>query len=926
MRANAIRSVYSSFAIAALTMGAAHGALADDNTGDGGDDETYIADFVEDFEAFEGLFTLYRDPENGKLYMEITADQLGLAIADAVTADGAPPADATEDGEDATDAEADVEREDAGDETSEDDDNIRYTPIEGPQPEFIYFLHTVDGSPYFFHFRGAYRDNQVFSLHKRYESIEFRKENTSFYFDPENALSRAADANVTKAILAKADIEVTSEDGLSFLIPADGLFKSEALHQVAPSRTPGAPPTALSLGSLSKDLTSIDRVRSYPNNTDVVVEYVYTNDKPVSYGDASVTDARSIAIKVQHSFLAMPENDYQTRPDDYRVGYFYQEVDDLTSQSYTPYRDVINRWHLVKKDPEAAVSDPVEPIVWWIENTTPVEFRDTIRQAALSWNTAFEAAGFSNAIQIEVQPDDAKWDAGDIRYNVLRWTSSPNPPFGGYGPSFTNPRTGQILGADIMLEFIFVTNRVKYEDVFTTSGLPALTALPDAHIAPPRLHGRFCSAGLFKQRELMLGVAHLMANGAAEVEITDLIHQTLASLIVHELGHTIGLAHNFKASQITPSAQLHDEGVDLLSSVMDYDAINIAMPGEPQGQFVQETPGPYDIWAVEYGYTPPLADADAEAARIEAHLAKSTDPIYDFGNDADDMRAPGKGIDPRAMVGDLASDNLEWADGRFDLINTTFAGLKTAFAEPGDAYQDLLIGYAILTSQAAQAAQVASRYIGGVYVQRADAGQDGATQPYTPVPRKRQELALDVLSDHVFAPTAFDAASDYAAFLQPQRRGWNFFTQTEDPKLHQRALAIQGLIMAHILHPSTLQRMTDSRIYAAAADEYPVAEFLADLTNAVFEADIKSEVNTYRQQLQIAYVQRLIAMVSGVPQPTWFGAIEGYDIVAQSAALASLQDIADMVRPGLFGHGVNNAETVAHREHILVLLASIGIQ
>ena len=119
----------------------------------------------------------------------------------------------------------------------------------------------------------------------------------------------------------------------------------------------------------------------------------------------------------------------------------------------------------MKKDPQAAISDPVEPITWWLENTTPLEFRDMITAAALSWNIAFEKAGFSNAIVVKQQPDDAEWDAGDIRYNVLRWTSSPNPPFGGYGPSFTNPRTGQIIGADIMLEFSFLTNRLRIKDV-----------------------------------------------------------------------------------------------------------------------------------------------------------------------------------------------------------------------------------------------------------------------------------------------------------------------------------------------------------------------------------------------------------------------------------------------------------------------------
>ena len=108
----------------------------------------------------------------------------------------------------------------------------------------------------------------------------------------------------------------------------------------------------------------------------------------------------------------------------------------------------------------------MKPITWWIENTTPLEYREIIRDSVLAWNLAFEKAGFKNAIEVNIQPDDADWDAGDIRYNVLRWTSSPTPPFGGYGPSFTNPRTGEIIGADIMLEYVFIKNRLQIDEIF----------------------------------------------------------------------------------------------------------------------------------------------------------------------------------------------------------------------------------------------------------------------------------------------------------------------------------------------------------------------------------------------------------------------------------------------------------------------------
>jgi hypothetical protein len=280
----------------------------------------------------------------------------------------------------------------------------------------------------------------------------------------------------------------------------------------------------------------------------------------------------------------MPEEGYEPRADDFRVGYFGQRVTNLTDTSVTPYDDVINRWRLVKQDPDAEISDPVEPIVWWIENTTPVELRDTIRDAALTWNIAFEAAGFSNAMEVRVQPDDADWDAGDIRYNVLRWTSSPTPPFGGYGPSFTNPRTGEIIGADIMLEYVFLTNRIRYSELFDVAGLSQW--LPAEQLAEAtgepviehraRAHGAMCNFAEHLQMETLAGLAALQAQGATTVKMNELIRQSLHYLVIHEIGHTLGLMHNMRASSTISLEELAN-GETVTGSIMDYPALNLPM-------------------------------------------------------------------------------------------------------------------------------------------------------------------------------------------------------------------------------------------------------------------------------------------------------------------------------------------------------------
>mgnify|MGYP003323222159 CR=1 FL=1 len=216
---------------------------------------------------------------------------------------------------------------------------------------------------------------------------------------------------------------------------------------------------------VSKDLLNQMNQTSgnYPKNTDFEVDYVFSN--PASY-----ESLRNTSVKLRYTFLEMPQdNGFEIRFEDPRIGYFTDRVTDLSSTEITPYRDLVQKWNLQKQDPDAAKSKPIKPIKFWLENTTPNELRPLIIKAVLSWNLAFEKAGFIDAIEVDVQPDDADWDAGDIRYNVLRWTSSPNPPFGGYGPSFSNPRTGEILSADIMLEWIFLTNRMRYEDIFLSS-------------------------------------------------------------------------------------------------------------------------------------------------------------------------------------------------------------------------------------------------------------------------------------------------------------------------------------------------------------------------------------------------------------------------------------------------------------------------
>ena len=827
--------------LAPLTM-TAHALAQDDDEAEDDDRET-IADLTENSDRFDGLFTLYRDRDSGETHMAITPEQLDR--------------------------------------------------------EYIYVAVSTDGVVEGGHFRGNYRENRILSLRRHFDRIEIRAENASFYFDPESPLSRAADANISPGLVASETILAEDEDTGATLIAVDELFASETLSQVKDSPNPDrGDQDEFELGDLSGDKSKITEIRNYPLNTDVQVEYVYENPAPVVSGDEEVTDSRYVSIYMQHSLIEMPENDYEPRFTDHRMGYFAEQVTDLTDDTATPYRDLVQRWHLVKQDPGAAISEPVEPIVWWIENTTPMEFRESIRQGVLAWNLSFEKAGFRNALEVRVQPDDADWDAGDIRYNVLRWTSSPNPPFSGYGPSFTNPRSGQIIGADIMLEYAGVTRRVHFQRI--------LDNLDNSQVTD-RLEPGYCSFGHELHLSQVFGrfaVNALQMGSAAEEQ---LVHEFLVDLTLHEVGHTLGFAHNFAASNMLTLDEIYDsEVVDergLHASVMDYTDIHIATEGREQTRYFGTKPGAYDDWIVEYSYSPALPDPAAEHERLRSIAARSTEPQLLFGTDDHVMRAPGWAMDPRVHWYDLSSDPVGYADDRLNLIEELLGTAKEKNSTEGESYHQLRDAYVVLLNQFSRSISVLEHQIGGVYVNRSVAGQPGADVPFMPVSLEDQQRAMDGLSNHLFAPSAFEGSEELYGFLQAQRRLWNFWGDTEDPKLHRWLLSIQRGVLAHLLHPTVMTRITDSRLYG---NDYALADMMEDLTAAIFDADRRGDVNTFRQNLQVEYVTRLTDVVNG----------GDHDYPSQSMALYQLRQVEQMLR----GKRSGNLETRAHTQNILYII------
>ena len=803
-----------------------------------------IKEVTEKAKKFNGLFNVYQDTTSGKTYLEIPEDKIGK--------------------------------------------------------EYIYFAYVLDGILDAGYARGGYKDNFIFKIVKYFDRIDFVVQNTNFYFDKNNELSKAGNANINEPLFISEKIVATTNDKKKiFLIEADNLFLAENFTQIKPTKMPTDKPDAFSLGSLSTKKSKYLAINNYPNNTDVSVEYIYENPSPVNNGSEEVTDARFVSVKLQHSIIEVPENNFKPRYDDPRVGYFIEKVTDQTSTSVTPWKDVIHRWDLQKKDPEAKISEPVKPIVWWIEKTTPQKFRPIIKNAVLAWNEAFETAGFKNAVECYEQPDTASWEAEDIRYNVIRWTSSPRPPYGGYGPSFVNPRTGQILGADIMLEFVYLTNRLKLEKLYDIAAL-------DNMAEPAKLNYDHCAFGEAMHENILFGTQLLNAYGFSDLDKDEFIKQALYDLTLHEVGHTFGLNHNFIASQLHSPDQMQDgvlgATVGLTASVMDYTIPNISPDKSKQGLYFDIKPGPYDKWAIQYGYLNEKDEAKEKEA-LENILAGSVKKENRFMNDADDMRSPGRGIDPRANIFDMSDDAIGYAVNNIKMVNDALPKILQKYTIPGQSYHELRNSYLILSGHYSRSLNVISRYIGGVYVNRAFVGQD-SSKPFTPVSLTDQKRAMQALSKYAFSRSAFKVPNNIYSYLEMQRRGYDFRKENEDPKIHERILNIQKGVFDQLLNSTVMQRITDTRYYG---NKYGLNAVLGDITNSVFIEDIGSPVSTIRQNLQEEYVTRLISIMD---------AKSSYNYTSKSAAFGEVKRILGLLE----ANAGEDTSTKSHRAHVAFLI------
>lgn len=641
--------------------------------------------------------------------------------------------------------------------------------------------------------------------------------------------------------------------------------------------------------SFSPDRSTWGDIKVFERNVELEVAATYASGGRFEID--TVPDSRGASITVHYSLSKLPSTNYQPRMADDRIGYFLTVVKDFNKQSdRDQFVRYINRWHLER--PRSAPEGPTAPdkkIRFYIEKTVPYKYRPIIREAILEWNKAFAKAGWVDAIEVIDQQDSDTWDPEDINYNTFRWITA-NAGFA-MGPSRVNPRTGQILDADIIFDADFLT---FWKEEFETLTPPKAT-LPNAEVAMPAMPRDTAVQNVFRQPKnnpecrLSFGMSSQLAFGSAALasmaadpklaakEQENLIMQGLKEVAMHEVGHTLGLRHNFKGSKLYSLTDLNDsekvkDGA-IVATVMDYSPTNIAPKGGKQGQYYASTIGPYDYWAIEYGYKPLSGGPSGEVAELQKIASRSGEPALAYATDEDTDRSD---PDPDSNRFDLGSNSLEYAKQRAQIVKETIPTLMDRVTKEGEDYTQVRRAVGVLLGEYGQAMQFAARNIGGLSTSRSHKGDKDAKPPISLIDAKQQREALSLLEENVFSDKPFQfpwQLYNYLATTRWQHWGMTSSNQKDYP-IHEVVLRWQSEALDHLLSSTTLKRIHDTEAKAPPeVDVLTTAELIERLTKSIFseletvkEGEFsarKPAISSLRRNLQREYLQRLSRLAMG---------------------------------------------------------------
>ncbi len=769
-------------------------------------------DLVKECQRIEGLFVFHWNRDRGELWMEIGKDQL--------------------------------------------------------EHPYILALTREAAEGYFFD-NAALLDESIVLLRREGKKLHWLKPNLLFTAPGDSAFARALERGVSPSLLAALDIASRPhpETG-AILVDPRPLFVQDHAGVVASLKS------IKSGYSLDRDGSFVDRIQGFPENVEIEVVLNFKTDAPEVHVPI-LPDSRSFLHRYHWSLVERPGPGYRPRLADDRVGHFITMLADYSNtRSEDPYVRYVNRWRLEKKDPSAVISEPKEPIVYWIENRVPPEYRDAVRRGLLNWNRAFEAAGFRDAIRVEQMPDTASWDPADVRYHVVRWFLQPGGTYA-VGPSRTDPLTGEILDADIRISADIA--RVVYAE-WQDQVTPLVQAGRDG------MERGECHLGEGLVGEAAFGLHLSMARGQFDPESPEgrrYLEQYIEGLVCHEVGHTLGLRHNFKSSVIHSLDQLQDAArtkeLGITGSIMDYTPVNLAREGETQGEYWQLGPGVYDRWAIEYAYKPIDAASPAEELpALEAIASRCADPLLAYATDEDVRGMSYTAIDPTVNLFDLSSDPIGWCEARMDLTDELWSKMDSYLDEPGLRYPRYRSVFGQGLREYFTAARVVPRFIGGIYHRRDHVGDPNGRAPFEPVSAETQRKALAVLKERIFAEDAFRFPPDLLNKLAPERfptfGGGPWSAQRIDPAVHGLVLAIQSTPLDHLYHPITLSRLQDSELrFRQGEKAFTMIEMFSGLRSAVWsELESGATIGSMRRGLQRAHLNRLIRIAvspeTGTPE------------------------------------------------------------
>jgi hypothetical protein len=678
---------------------------------------------------------------------------------------------------------------------------------------------------------------------------------------PDNPLAQAVRLSQRDAILAVFPVEAFGKNGAP-VIEVTRLFNAEVGDFSARS---------LVRGNLDSSRSYVEQTKAFPGSVRVDAVHTYTvmptptPPVPTVPGVPALPQmqpARSASLNLAYNIVQLPREPMMPRLLDDRVGFFSVSRTDFGGGMQEARRErVITRWRLEKKEPTAALSEPVKPIVWYIDKATPTALVPYVKKGIEAWNQAFEAAGYKNAVQARPYPspeEDPEFDPEDVRYSVIRWV--PSPIANAYGPHLADPRSGEILNANIVM----FHNIVQLQrDWYVTQVGPL----------DPRA------------RKLPLP--------------DDLMGELVAFVVTHEVGHSLGLPHNMKASSLYPVDKLRDpqwlKTMGHVPSIMDYSRFNYVVQPEDKVDPALLIPkiGPYDVFALRWGYTPIPSARTPEEERQQLNLwarEQEATPWLRFSA-------------PKAEGGDFG-ENAE-AVGDADAVAATGLGLRNLQrvmamlpdVAPQDGKDDQMLEnlYRATWMQWAREMGHVVSLVGGYDVKNKHNDQPGAIA--TPVSRDRQARAMKFLAEHVLATPQWmlDAAvtQRLRASERPMWLG-----------VYQRGLLRQ------LLAPARTQRLMAQQAQLGA-QAYRLEDLLADLRRSVFtELAGGAAIAAPRRSLQRHYVDALTARLNVV---NLVGQDDG-----EAGVRAELRELK-----GVISAGAANADRT-RRAHLQALADTIG--